>query len=557
MTRIPKYVCLCGLLLTAALPASAVQRADLLPENRLFDFQISNIGDFLSGMKQSSFGRLWADPQFQNFLGNPEADDWMDLISDGGNPAEREMLAEQFKAITGEVLAALTSDADDLYLVLAMSPEDFERSLVLDEKLAALEDADFRIVNDVFQDIDLIRHIADPGTPMESSTWQAHLNNTLVMGPSREWVERSIVQLKKEPVEEPEGHPALTLNMPLSYIIGNIVREAEMSGVENAEAGTAQLFESLGLLGIESFSSRIELTEEEMVMDNQLLVDSLDKGLFTMLDMTPVEMPSVGFIPETITQLEVGRVNLPHIWKEIPVMLDAVLPELKPQFDSILSSVRQQIGIDLEQDLIAHLGTRYLGFTTLENEVLLSVLAIELSDSQSFRQTLARIMSSPAVQPDIDLVLDTVDFLDHTLYVSKNPDPAEAFAFAVSGNYLLYGEPDSVRQVIRAESSPNAANNRFEQTELVQQLRRFVPTGAFGFSAIDWRKNMAFLVRQVQQPENHRLLLEEWAMSGAPIPPPEFDKLPPADYLASFFNMSYQYVERTSRGLHHHLVLRY
>lgn len=292
-------------------------------------------------------------------------------------------------------------------------------------------------------------------------------------------------------------------------------------------------------------------------MDNQLLVDSLDKGLFTMLDMTPVEMPSVGFIPETITQLEVGRVNLPHIWKEIPVMLDAVLPELKPQFDSILSSVRQQIGIDLEQDLIAHLGTRYLGFTTLENEVLLSVLAIELSDSQSFRQTLARIMSSPAVQPDIDLVLDTVDFLDHTLYVSKNPDPAEAFAFAVSGNYLLYGEPDSVRQVIRAESSPNAANNRFEQTELVQQLRRFVPTGAFGFSAIDWRKNMAFLVRQVQQPENHRLLLEEWAMSGAPIPPPEFDKLPPADYLASFFNMSYQYVERTSRGLHHHLVLRY
>lgn len=556
MNRFLKSAFILILILCASQPSFALKRSELLPTDTPFDIRVSDAPTFWEKLKQSSIGKLWVDQQFQDFIGNPDEDTWNEMFFEGERTAEDEIIIEQLKMLKGEVVAAFGKDGEDFYLIAAMSEEDFKRSLVLDDKLAEVAEEPFDIVKSTFQDVEIVQHITNPGTGLEENTWQAHLNNTLIMGPDKEWVEKSIVRLNEEAVKEPEGNPVLDFNLQISTFIQEALEEAG-EGTDSAGVNTSVLFESLGLMGVEKFSVHVELKDDEMVVDNNLTATSLDRGVFTILNMEPVELPVVGFIPENISLLEVGRLDLLRFWQEIPVVLTTAMPEAKPQFDMVITMIRQQTGIDLEHDLLAHLGTRYIGFASLENDQLINVAAVELKDGQAFKQGLEAILNAPTVQPQVAMALDTVDFLDHNLYVSKNTEPADTIAFAVTGNYLLYGQPDGVRQVIRSESSEAAANSRLEQSELVQGLRRHTPKNAFGFSAVDWKKNMGFVIRELSKPQVSQMFLGEWASSGSPLPPPDMAKLPPTDHLASFFNMSYQYLEKTNRGLHQRIILKY
>jgi hypothetical protein len=173
-----------------------------------------------------------------------------------------------------------------------------------------------------------------------------------------------------------------------------------------------------------------------------------------------------------------------------------------------------------------------------------------------FKTGLETALAAPALQPQVAAGLEIEEFLDHTIYTVKSDDPSSAMAFGIVGDYLLYGQPDGLRQVIRSRGSA-AANESFERSALVQGLRRHVPPRAFGYSAIDWKKNMGVIVREISKPEYVVLIQQNWAKSGSALPPPDFSKLPPADHIASFFNVSYQYVEATGNGLHQRIILKY
>ncbi|HSR87831.1 MAG TPA: hypothetical protein VLL07_02660, partial [Pontiella sp.] len=213
MFRFPR-ITLLALLLALPAGSSALERTALIPADAQTYVRISNVTNFLAKLKKSSAGRLWADRQFQDFIGNPDAEIWQEMFFDGQQSAENDMYIEQLKMLKGEVILAFNTKNGTLRIIAAMSSEDFQRSLVLDEKLSEIGEIPFKIIRDTFQDVEIIQHIEAPGTPEEEFSWQAHLNNTLVMGDSREWIEKSIVQLKKEAVKEPEGNPELSVNLP-------------------------------------------------------------------------------------------------------------------------------------------------------------------------------------------------------------------------------------------------------------------------------------------------------------------------------------------------------
>ncbi len=547
-----------SILLALPLAALALERTELLPDDAQSYIRVSNTTNFWSKLKQSSIGKLWVDPQFQDFLGNPEAEVWEEFFFDGETDAEDDVFIEQFKMLQGEVILAFDMELEDPCIIAAMTQEDFLRSLEMDEKLQGIAEEPFEILKSSFQGVEIIQHIDDGGTPDEESAWQAHINNTFVLGYTKEWVEKCIVQLQKETVKEPEGNPVCTLNLPLSGMFRKLIEEEkEESGDDPDPVNLELLFNALGLMGIENYSLKIELKETEMVADSNLLVSDLTKGIFTILDVQPSELPTVGFIPENIASLEVGRFNLLRFWQEIPNVIATAMPEVKPQFDMILAMFQQQAGIDFEQDLLAHIGTQYLSFSIAESDRQVSAIAVELKDGAAFKTGLESLLAAPALKPQLESVLETEEFLDHTIHTVKSDDPESAAAFGVMGGYLLYGQPDGLRQVIRSESSDAAANPSFEHSLLVKGLRQHVPPRAFGYSAIDWKKNMDVLVRELDKPEYVAAMQQNWAKSGSPLPPPEIDKLPPVDHIASFFNVSFQYTEATDTGLHQKIILKY
>ncbi|MBN2162352.1 MAG: hypothetical protein JW713_05355, partial [Pontiellaceae bacterium] len=538
-----------------ARPGLAIKRADLLPDSAQIDLRVSNINGFLALLKKSSFGKLWEDPQFQDFIGRPDRESWQEFFFGEERTPTDEIMLEQMKMLDGEIIIAIDSE-NKTYLIAKISEKDFLRSLELDEKLAEISDEPFDIVRDNFQGVLLIQHIEHGGTPEEESSWQACFGQTLLMGPEREWVEKSIVQLRKEALEEPEGNAVLDLHLPLTSLIEASLNNAIGSMLTGGPEHKV-LFSALGMMDLEEFSAHIEMQNESMTIDNNLRVSDIGHGIFSLLDTAPAALPTVGFIPENATLLEVGRINLLRFWQEIPVMLSAAMPDVRPSYDTMITLMRQQLGIDIEQDLLSHMDTRYLYFTIPDNDDTISAIAFELKDSRAFKEGLETAISSPALQPQVEALFETVDLLDHTMYINRRMDPAESAAFAVAGDYLLYGHPDTVRHVIRTIAGETEANTRFEQSEMVQGLRRNISRNAFGFTAIDWKRQAAYLVRMLAEPQVCRQMHQSWAGSGIPVPPPDFEKLPPAEHLATFFNKTYQYVEKTDRGLHQHIILNY
>lgn len=534
-----------------------LQRTSLLPPEAQTYVRVSNTTNFWAMLKKSSVGRLWQDQQFQDFLGNPDADIWQEILFEEESGPESEMLIQQLKMLKGEIIFAFDMEMEDPYIIAAMAGDDFLLSLEMDEKLLGITEEPFEIVKSTFQGVEIIQHVDNGGTPQEESSWQAHVGTTFVMGYAREWIENCIVQLKKESIKEPEGNPRCTLSLPLSDMIRTFIEENRKDLADDPDSmNTEVLFEALGLMGIENFSLEIELKEAEMVADSNLRVSDLNKGIFTILDLRPSELPSVDFIPGNVASIEVGRFNLLRFWQEIPTVLASAMPAVKPQFDIIVAMLQQQAGINLEQDLLSNIGTEYFSFSVDESDKQITVIAVELKDSVAFKTGLETAFTAPGIQPQVAAGLDIEEFLDHTIYSVKELDPEDVIAFTVSSDYLLYGNPDGIRQVIRSESSDAAAES-FEHSLLVKGLRQHIPPRAFGFGAVDWKKHMAVVVRELNNPEYFGLMVENWAMSGSPFPPPDINKLPPADHIASFFNVSYQYAEETDEGIHQRIILKY
>ncbi len=559
MNRLQKTA-LFSLLFSLPFGASALERINLLPPEAQTYLRISNTTNFWGKLTQSPVGKLWKDQLFQDFMGNPDIDSWQELLLNDENDVENQIMIEQLKMLGGEIIIGMDWNSEEPYIIAAITEADFKRSLDLDDKLKETAKEPFEIIKSSFLDVEIIQHIQNPGYANESKTWQAYIDNTLLLGQTREWVEEGIVRIRKDKIKEPEGNPALDFNLPLASVIRNtMLKEMKKSVDTNRPQATDPevLFEALGILGIETLNVRVELQENQLVADGVIKIADLNKGVFTILDTEPSTLPTVTFIPDNIASIEVGRFNLLRFWQEIPNVLATSMPAVKPQFDLIVAMLAQQTGIDFEQDLLANLGTKYFSFNVAEGDTQNSVIAVELRDSAAFKTGLETAIAAPALQPQVTAFLDIQDFLEHTIYLLKNQDPENPMSFAAIDGYLIYGSPEGVRQVIRSVTSETAQNTRFEQTELVKGLRQHVPSGAYSFSAIDWKKNMKAIVRELTRPEYAAPILHSWATSGSPIPPPDFSKIPPADHIASFFNVSYQYLEAKPNGIHQKFILKY
>lgn len=556
-SRIP----LITLILSCALSSMALERISLLPPDQQVRVRISNTTEFLNRLEKSPLGQLWADPQFQDFAGNPSEKDWMDLFFQDKSEAYKEITRNQLAMLKGELAFGGNSDSEGVFIIAAMSPKDYLRSLEQDELLKTLGEAPFEIIHDEFQGIKLARHIRNGGTEEEQSSWQAHLANTLLIGNSKEWVERSIIQLKNESPDEPEGSPTLNLQLKLSQLIEEMIQSMEgKSPSASGALGNKAIFEALGLLGVENCSVSIRLDKDKMVSDSTLNTSNLSKGLFAILDTQASSLPTVTFIPESASSIEVGRINLLGLWRELPNIFSAISPSGQMQFAMISGMIQQQAQIDLDQDLLSNLDTQYLSFSVTEPETARQVkmIGIELKNSDAFKSALETGLNAPALQPQIAAALEKETFLEHTVYTIKNQqEGGTPLAFAIAANRLFYGPPSVIRQVIRTQSSSDAAHTSFENSPLVRGLRQHIPSNAFGYSAINWKKQMESVLKELSNPAYMAAFQLGLESSGTQKDLPDFGKLPPAEHLASFFNTTYQYTEKTDSGLHQRIITQY
>ena len=534
------------LLVLAGLPlfTNALERVELVPNETVVQIRFANISAFKQGIEKSAFCRLWKDAQVREFLGcAPKATIW-DLVMKSQNDAVRELMVEEINMISGEVVLGLDVDKKSALVITTMTEEDFKKSQLIDEKITKAKGQTISIIKSTFQGVEIIQQVQEGEKP----TFQTWVNGSFLISDNKEWVERAIMQLKKEPAKEPASEPTFEITVS----IGKMLKKDTTLSSETDK----KIFKALGFGGIQDLSLKLEAKETEMVLNVQLDVSDLKKGIFTLIDPQPLPLPKVPFIPKNLYSFNVERINIPGFWKELPNILNEVDPAVLTQFNMGLQMVRQSTGIDIEQDFINHIGTHILSFAAPSSKTIGGLIAIELKNEAAFKKSIETLVALPSLQAGIAHSIEIETFLEHTVYSAKGSPPDQTISIAILDNYLFYGLSAQVHDAIRTSNMAKGTSS-YEESELIQSLTSKIPKNAIGYSQIDLKKYLSMVMNAAKDPilnsvlENLLLELDSSSIH------PEISKLPPGEHLSTFFTSIFKFTEITPTGLHLKAVLTY
>jgi len=534
------------LLVLAGLPlfANAFERKDLLPNNVEFKFQINSLSAVRNGIEKSPFGRLWNDTKFRDFLGCSSDITIWDVLMEDEEESLRPLMKEAFGLFSGEIVFGVNPDTEEYCALIGITEKKYKRFLVLNEKILKAQKTPGTTVKSTFQGIEILKVIENNEDP----AFFAWVNGSCITSPKKEWVEKTIMKLKKEAAKEPKANAKIVLSYSVSTILQNKPNMSEKN---------RRIYDALGLLGVRNIALSIDFQEDRLVFDGKLDVVDLHKGLFTLLDTQPSPLPKVPFIPKNIYTFDIERINIPSFWKELPNIMTDIDPTILMQFNMGLQMIRQNFGIDIEQDIINHLGTQILSFSCEGSDTPGGIVALELKNEKAFKKSIETLFAHPALQAELAQTFDVKTFLEHTVYSTKEAiSEGKSIAFTFVDGYFVYGMTEQVRNVIRTSNLAKGASN-YESAPLIQSLVSKIPPNAFGYLLIDMKKYLALLADNFQDPIMNSVLTEAFREIDSEVLDIQSSKLPSGDYFASFFKVLYGYSEPSPTGLHSRFILEY
>jgi len=529
-----------ALLATLSQGASALERTELLPSGEMH-LHITQAAQLWKDFGEIYGNRLRNDERFQTFSAEFEKK-LEEKTDDGAFLQETRHLYEILKPLKGEIALVYQGD-EKTYLAATATQKEFQQ--ILNRTAWSQEQLNAPTVRkrSTFQGVEIVQE-----TSPEKSYWLAWTRNTLLYGSEREWVEKSIVRLRKEEVEEPE-ESQLSCRFPIAQWIDRSLKNKE----GNERVRLENLWNTLGILDIEQYLLEIKFKDNELIIDGTLLASNLSKGLFSLLDTAPEEFQNRWIVPDNASSFSFGKIDLLRFWNRLPAILKASPPKIgHPIFGTILALQRAS-GMNIEQDFLAHAGKKFSLSTVQIGTNQSFLVSLELNNGQAMEQSLATLFASPMAQ-SWPRYVNTSDFRGRTIHTQKSSDSnARPFALCVSGNHLLLGNAPLVREtILRQENGANPTPSTLQET-----ARNLAPPTAFGFGAVDHQSALSVMQLRmsntnfsmgfaVQSSNSKKKAEEELAENEISL-----------DYITSFLHTTYHFAEAVPNGIHHRIVFEH
>lgn len=482
---------LCVIAATGA--ALAVDRMSLLPPESLLKFRASNTVALIEAVKRSPLGTLWQDPAMQDFLKMPSLyDAFVETLEEGEDEAFKEafhLQLQMYLMLKGEV--ALGIKDDEPYLVAWMSKEDYARSLQLDRRIVALQPESKRITRSRFHGVDVYEYTERNAEDAEQTdtVWSAAVGETVISGPDREWVQKSIAALERAPVTEPQKDARFDVVMDLPGMLAKVkAGMLEGAATERSPSDVDRVFSVLGIDEVGAMKVTLDLKPDALILLADIPVGTELKGVLSLLDVTPVSTAiKVPFASEDVVAYSVMRFDLNALWGALPGMAMQIMQDPTQQ-SMVLASLGQLpgvLGVDLGNDLLAHLGTQYLSLMTLRDDTVFEVGALEVRNEEALKASIEKMFSADApLRTRLAGALKTEEIRGHRLYLlPKAEDPEQKSAVAVAGGYLLLGDAEGVRAALTGLIS--SQSRRFYGRPEMVQLQKLTPSVAMAYSFTD------------------------------------------------------------------------
>ena len=577
-------------------PLQAYDRQDLIDSTAVI-IRVSNVANFLKAIEQSSVGQLWNSKEMKPFLNNRSLAEALketllqSVYSDIEKPNNKELshlLWEESKLLKDELIVGISppnqEGKENFFILAALDEPGYLKSKAIDERMAELDENTSAPHKQDFQGVDLFRSITTKPDKTTESEWDAFYGGTLVSSTSREWVERCIVKLKKELPTAPTGSPMLQLRIT-GQVIKYLFAPRDQAALEEHDPtgkgkqdtpvspppSPSAIFNALGLDHLKYISLDLILNPESMEFQVAIKTKGpAENGLWTLLTREPVPLNHrLLYVPDDVYSYQVMRLDFNALWKELPEILKSINPQYVQYLNGATAMFSQMYKIDLSRDVFGNLGDLITTFSRMQDLEKQELYAWQVRNPGAMEKLLAKLYGEGSfLEAQLRDRLEIHQLHGYKLYslkitpIKPGDTPGQKSTYteiSVVDGALVFGSDKLVRGLIQAAANnKRTISNTFYQLPEYTALMRKVPDDALGYSITDVSQLVQSLLGLINNTRILRIPGKEKQQDKDNVqsnPLTEFfnklrfDRLPPVDFMASFFSKGITYTRYEENDL--------
>jgi len=540
----------------------AVNLSSLVPPETMVLLEMDDLGGYDRWVKETALGRIWADPQSQQFIVGIQK-----TIADAIESQRklgRDPLA-MFGLKPSDILGIIPRSGGVALIDFDPAKGGYPDLLVTIEVRSGIEGLQ-RIIDaartaaGTFAGVGFQREqqgdveIMWAELPMGGEIAYVFVGNRLLMASNRARVKDALVRLKGGRAATLKGSPAFAQTLrtmgarrtgALLLVDVTRVRErvlgmlAPLIGDKMDEVRA--IMDATGIDAIERFAAA-DIPHDENLRTEFLIQLRERKGIFTMLQSAPTSNRFASHTPRDPLYYAAERADLGRVVDGLIQWVEKIEPGSTDEAKRIIARYNEVLGIDLRKDLIGSLGDEwaaYISDTPQGGLIPDVVLFASVKDRAGLQKSMRALVEKydavnamhgeRAVRRAPKIRHRKTKFGDHAIHcieiTTRSGEPVPIMpCWTMGEDYIAVALwPNSLRNALQRKATL-ADNPRF------QKLRAGIPQGAVSVTYLDlprvagWAHNTAVPVLQGVQGAINR----ELASFGVSL---NFHDLPSADVL--------------------------
>ncbi|MFT3781770.1 MAG: hypothetical protein QM790_07095 [Nibricoccus sp.] len=588
MTKFLRFSCVAIAAVLASRLLAGVNLLDLVDEQCPVVISVQDMPALVKNWEQSPWAKTWNDEQMRKFLAPLRAEMKIDHWDESCKAETGYTVSELLAMAKGQLMVALMSADFD---VDAASPEipvliaiELGANTSKVAKIIAENDAKEHttVKKEDFGGVEL--HIYQKSADDNSDDFVWAMDDGIwLLSPSKTTIQKTIDAMKKGRVasplsgsdrylqvrkRNPDANVTLLANVQAIYPVLKTAAEKQAEG-KGATMGMppGAILDAVGLATLRDLYLSVEVGEGATSISGGLTYSEL-KGLFKMMAYKDGPVAQPGFVSEKWIAASSMNFSFPEAYGALKEFLEALNPMISGIVQAQVKNLNQQLGIDLERDLIGSLGTSVIVGTaprpgaSEDSPTALSEMdqfySVSLGNPVSFTKAVDAIKRM--MGPQAESMLTKREYLGQTIYTAaSNGKPGQmGFSYAITPKYLFVsvGSASAIETAVQGLAGKQPS--LWQKSEVKAALND-LPANASAFEYQNTRRMVGSMIETLVQlaplfnSRSRPMAQDEEndAPARAETPSGAFDLSAKPDSVAisKYWNSAFGYAWRTSQGI--------
>jgi hypothetical protein len=284
--------------------------------------------------------------------------------------------------------------------------------------------------------------------------------------------------------------------MYATFLVGKIWQKQIKKLKEEAEDEDAakmqeELLKESGILSLKSVDAGLKIGKNTIKIRVGYELPSKLDGVWKILDVKKADITLPRLVPSDAQEVGVSTFNLKGFWEWYKDFLNTILEQTGMDFEMLMEQIEEQIGFDLEEDLIETVGNQILTVTVPVKDKGAPAILFKIEDTETLQTTIEDFISFLDEQ---GAEIEEEEYMGKDIYYTTS-GVKDAIGFSLVNNYLVFGTLESIKKIVRQTGKDAKA---FSDSKEYEELMKKIPEGSLGWASTS-RERIKIVIDQLRK----------------------------------------------------------